>query len=106
MDAKSPIGGENLPGIEKVLADALAKVQSQEESLAPIKPLNAPSLAQPLEAVRQRLKGLQAMAEGPRLKFAEADEQFQKGEEELRQFLAAAESVRQRLAEWVGRAIG
>lgn len=89
---------DSLPWIEKVVAEALAKARAREESLPELGP--APDgLVRQLEAVTKRLHDFVSFADAPKPAISQIDEQFRDGEEEMRQFLGAVESVRQKLAE-------
>jgi hypothetical protein len=59
-----------------------------------------------LTALTERLHGLRERGEQARALVDEVDGALQEGEALLRGFLGRAESARQLLAEWTGRAIG
>src|SRR5262245_37049352 len=88
---------DSLPWIEKVVAEALAKARAREASVPQPGP-TPDGMVRQLEAMTKRLHDFASFADKPKPDIAQIDEQFRDGEEEMRQFLAAVESIRQRLA--------
>lgn len=96
-----------LDEVSRKLADALAAADAQAERLA-APPSEAAHEARQNE-LAQLAEGMHGLAERARQAeglVAAVDQALQDGEGLLRQHLAATEAARQKLADWVVRAIG
>jgi hypothetical protein len=89
---------DSLPWIEKVVAEALAKARTREESLPELGPASDGVIRQ-LEALTGRLHDFAAFANASKPAIAQIDEQFREGEDEMREFLGTVEYLRDKLAE-------
>jgi hypothetical protein len=104
--AGSEFWAEFLPGIEKTIVEALAALEAREQTLPSTVEKQSGNSSQHLQDLRDRIAGLETVAARPEPAVAEVDALLQTGEGELRGYIAAVEALREKLAEWAGRAIG
>jgi hypothetical protein len=95
-----------LPEIEKAINAALKAVAAQEEALAALTPPDSVTAGQRFESIRDRIFGLKTCVDRPGQAVGEVDSLLQISESEVRAYLQEVEGLRQRLADWAGRAIG
>jgi hypothetical protein len=91
-----------LPEIKKTIDGTLAGVTAREKILDSLAESSAVTFPTRLDELRVRLEGC---ASRPEESMAEADALLQEAEAEYRSKLADIESLRQKLADWAGRAI-
>jgi hypothetical protein len=93
--------------VQQTLEQARAEAEARAEALAaPPAADGEPPWRRGLGQARQGVDGLAACADRAARDVAEVDAVLAAGEDALRQWLAASEAARRKLAEWVGRAIG
>jgi hypothetical protein len=92
-----------LPAVEKAINGALGAVAVQKTD-ADLSVEGPPR--QSLERLRDRIFGLNACADRPEQAVRELDAALRVHEEKIREYLQAVDGLRQKLAEWGGRAIG
>jgi hypothetical protein len=91
-----------LPEIKKTIEGTLAGVEAREKILDSLAETSAGTFPSRLDASRARME---SHARRPEETIAEADALLQEAEAEYRSKLADIESLRQKLADWAGRAI-
>ena len=91
-----------LPEIKKTIDGTLAGVTAREKILDSLAETSSGTFPTRLDELRVRLE---SCASGPEESMAEADLLLQEAEAEYRSKLADIESLRQKLADWAGRAI-
>ena len=93
--------------VQETLQQAEAAAAAREQALAADDP---PAGEAPwrhgLDALRQRVDGLDRHADRAAQGVAEVDAVLTQGEEAVRTWLKASEAGRRKLADWVGRAVG
>jgi hypothetical protein len=95
-----------LPEVENAIDSALKALATQEEALAALTPPDTVSAGQRFEHIRDRIFGLKTCVDRPNEAIGEVDSLLQTSESEVRAYLQEVEGLRQRLADWTGRAIG
>jgi hypothetical protein len=96
-----------LKKVQQALRQAVAEAVEKEKGLGASLASDPPDRArypafQRLEQWAERLRGLKACVEQAERKAAEADAALRASEEGIREGLAAAAAVRQKLADWEG----
>jgi hypothetical protein len=101
---------EVLTQVQQAISQALAALDDRERTLAQTaaspggSASSLPGVIQGLQGFPERLTGHQGGARRAEECAAEADQALAENENLLRDHLAATASVRQKLAEWAGRA--
>lgn len=99
-----------LAQIQASITQALAGLDARERAVEPSASASAASAADSFRPAmakcRQRLSGLQVHAQAVAVKLNDVDGGLATEEKTLRDFLAEAAAMRQKLAAWAGRAIG
>jgi chromosome segregation ATPase len=95
-----------LPEIEEALETALNAVGVQEQALASLTQTEPAELGRQLENIRDRIFGLKTCVDRREQAIAEFDALLQTSENEVRGYFEEIDGLRQRLADWAGRAIG
>jgi hypothetical protein len=102
---------EVLTHVHQALREAVAASEERQRALESL--LEVPSTPgqetvwrQTLEQLDQRVRGLQEFLAQAERQTAEADTVLNTGEDQFQRWLETVGSVRRRLADWSGRAIG
>jgi hypothetical protein len=91
--------------VERAVAEATARARRLDAAgESPVPP--ATGSQQAMQQAVQRCQALGARADGAAARVAEVDAALAEAEEALRQWLRATEAAREKLAAWVGRAVG
>src|SRR5437870_4149741 len=96
-----------LARVQEALQQAEAAAAAREQALtAEGPPAGEPPWRHGLDALRQRVDGLDRHADRAAQAVVEVDAVLTQGEETVRTWLKASEAGRRKLADWVGRAVG
>ncbi len=97
-----------LDKVRQHLAQTLTDLEAREQIWPPSSPADDPSSDGIADLVSKKdyLQNLEGLAFRAEQALAEIDQQLAQEEETLRQYLAASEASRQRLADWAGCAVG
>jgi hypothetical protein len=93
--------------VSRAVAEVTERTRRPEADAAAPAPGPGPSGPEPsLRQARERCRGLAGRADGAGARVAEVDAALAAAEEALRGWLRATEAARDKLAAWVGRAVG
>jgi hypothetical protein len=96
-----------LASVEEAVSRAVAEVTERARTLeVPAEPPGQAEPEQALAQARQRGLALSSKADGAAARVADKDAALAEAEAALRRWLGQAEAAREKLAAWVGRAVG